>query len=310
MAETSRVNFFGAIMRLRADDAAWQQKWNRALPDFVEGAGGPHNAVGSQENVHNVIFDVHFTHCERLPDFDDNLPLVWSGAYFEGGTGHLRELGPRSDMMVDGECLIQVDREKRRAVASILPDQFRSIMGSPSMFLVQAVLEAANQHLIHAACVEHNGGGVLLFAPSGSGKTTTSLALARQGLGIQTDDASSIMTIDGVPHVWGLPRPFKVHKKSADLMPWIKSAMGEKFDANGEQGVFRDRIKDLIAIAKPRPVPLKAIIWIGPRREFDHRFTPMSKAKALIGIIGDNTGVMPNQGVPARGQGMIAAVSD
>jgi hypothetical protein len=35
----------------------------------------------------------------------------------------------------------------------------------------------------------------------------------------------------------------------------------------------------------------------------------MSKAKALIGIIGDNTGVMPNQGVPARGQGMIAAVS-
>lgn len=50
------------------------------------------------------------------------------------------------------------------------------------------LLKATGLFSIHASAVAHAGGGLLLCGPSGSAKSTLSLALARVGLGLLSDD--------------------------------------------------------------------------------------------------------------------------
>jgi hypothetical protein len=60
---------------------------------------------------------------------------------------------------------------------------------SPAM----AVLSASNATPIHAACVEHEGCGILLCGDSGAGKSSLSYACARAGWTYITDDASFLV---------------------------------------------------------------------------------------------------------------------
>jgi hypothetical protein len=57
----------------------------------------------------------------------------------------------------------------------------------------QAVLAASHATAIHAACVEHDGCGMLLCGDSGAGKSSLSYACARAGWTYITDDASFLI---------------------------------------------------------------------------------------------------------------------
>lgn len=59
-----------------------------------------------------------------------------------------------------------------------------------------AVTRSSNKLWIHAACVVRGGSLVLLVAPSGGGKTTLSLGLARHGFQIATDDVALFDVIE------------------------------------------------------------------------------------------------------------------
>jgi hypothetical protein len=160
---------------------------------------------------------------------------------------------------------------------------------TPTMNILDASLKAAGKNLFHSASlmVPDGSGAIAICAPSGFGKTTTSLALARGGFGLITDDASVVEPQTDRLAIWGLPRKLKVHRRTAAMMPWI-DVTPDGWNDEDEQAVSLDSLRDRLTIAEPAPVPLKAVVLLGPRSDGEHRLTRLSKAEALIRIAQDN----------------------
>jgi len=74
---------------------------------------------------------------------------------------------------------------------------------------------------IHAACVAWQGAGVLLYGPSGVGKSALSYACARRGWTYISDDSSSVLW-DGGRDVIGEPHHFRFRAEAPDLFPELR----------------------------------------------------------------------------------------
>ena len=47
---------------------------------------------------------------------------------------------------------------------------------------------------------------------------------------------------------WGLPRDLKVHRNTAEMMPWLKPYLKGKWNDEGEQAVTRAALSDRIRV--------------------------------------------------------------
>ena len=72
---------------------------------------------------------------------------------------------------------------------------------------------------LHCACVAKNEKAVLLVGPSGTGKSTLSIALSKEGFGFISDDRTFCSLDDGDIHVWGLPTRVKLR---AEALRWFR----------------------------------------------------------------------------------------
>ena len=70
------------------------------------------------------------------------------------------------------------------------------------------ILKRRQQFSLHAACVADERGGILLAGESGSGKSTTSLALVLAGLAFLSDDMVFLDDHASSPYVLGFPDEF------------------------------------------------------------------------------------------------------
>jgi hypothetical protein len=79
----------------------------------------------------------------------------------------------------------------------------------------------AQQHHVpmHAACVARNGAGVLLFGPSGMGKSTLSYACARAGWTFISDDCTSFPQNHDTREVTGRPQQARFREDAPQLFP-------------------------------------------------------------------------------------------
>jgi len=153
-------------------------------------------------------------------------------------------------------------------------------------FLADSVVRreyfSATSHLtFHAAAVEVERGAVAIVAPSTGGKTTTSIACARRGLRLFTDE--ECITKDG----WVHPFPRAINLR-ADGIDRILA------DPSFEDGGIRDRLlahrgeawncatfDDLFgAFAVPQARPLVAMYFIGAYAPAP-AIEPLARAKAL-----------------------------
>ncbi len=75
---------------------------------------------------------------------------------------------------------------------------------------------------LHAACVAHNGGGILLCGSSGAGKSTLSVACARTGFTFLSDDCTWILTGTDTPVAIGKPHQARLRGDAARHFPELQ----------------------------------------------------------------------------------------
>lgn len=166
------------------------------------------------------------------------------------------------------------------------------IGGTAGIHALYAMLHVTGQMLVHAAALRlpRTDAALVLFAPSGAGKTTTSLALAIQEYGLLTDDATVLKS--GEPStatcVWGLPRPPKVHHRTAALLPQLGGLLGPKWNAEGEQALSPAALRSLVQVQTGASYPLAALVLLGARVSGPHVFRPMRKSEAFVHFVNDN----------------------
>ncbi|QFR34435.1 serine kinase [Ancylobacter sp. TS-1] len=182
---------------------------------------------------------------------------------------------------------VLIEPSRRRAEIVTAPGaEFRSASAA-GLLTLEMVIDAFGQALIHAAglTLPDRDALVLLHAPSGTGKTTTALALAGAGFGLCADDA--IVIGAGGICAWGLPRFVKIHHRTAELLPWLAPALTDTWDAAGEQAVPLERLGPPARIEDRRPRPVAGLFMV-TRGEGPTQVLPQARVDALAALAADN----------------------
>jgi len=189
-------------------------------PIFISGRGGKDADIS--------IFAGDFTYHES------------GGIYYEGPF----KVGPlRSKFLLDGlegRARIWFLSPRYRFLGEVKP-QIKSLIFE----VLEIKLLQRGHTLIHAACLEKDGEGIMLVAPPDTGKTFTSIRLVRRGFNFMADD----MTILGPgARAYCFPTPMTlhlVHLRELDIplsrlarasvrarwllnsLPWVKKLVSE-----------------------------------------------------------------------------------
>ena len=296
------LDFFGCRLRIMADSEIWTERFRQIFSAFSVSPDGTFD------------FELKIQEAEA-PIIGPGIPLTWTGRQPDGLHGRLYEDDHTTISDVEGDCVTFIDHSARTAVAYVRQDGHNLFFGSALMLVVDAALSARDRHLVHGACLieRQSGRAILICVPSGGGKTTTALALSHDGFDLMTDDSSVMMPVQERPEIWGLPRAPKVHRRTAELLPWI-GPLPDRFDENGEQAVSLEMLGGRIGLVSPVPTELGAIFVLGPRSPDNHRVEPLAKPDALVALAHDNVAWRPSGVLPRATRrfnalaGMIARV--
>lgn len=278
MTAAAEVAFdmFGAGLGIVAPGPTWHAPFVRMLGRFqAETAGARAFRLMFREDA-----------CPRVPEA---IPMTWQGDLLEKRAGRVYETETVEVIEIVDHGFVAIDHGAARAEAVMKAGSEEAFAFTPVMNVLDASLKAAGMNLLHGACltVPNGPGALAICAPSGFGKTTTALALARGGFGLVSDDASVIAARDDRLLIWGLPRRLKVHRQTAAMLPWI-GELPDTWSEEGEQPVTMEALRQVAAVAEPCPTPLAAVILLGARSDGDHRLTRLSKSEALVRIAQDN----------------------
>ena len=235
-----------------------------------------------------------------------NATMVFEGELALGAPCTLSVTGTKSWLHAPGVLSIFSDQASATTRIDV-EDTLASAAGSMAVLrVIDLALQAGRQALLHGAAFTAPGAPnktILLFAPSGRGKTTTALALGLAGFGLITDDAIVLQNDRrGKPArnlVWGLPRPLKVHENTAALLPALAPCLTSVWDEFREQPISLATLSQTVAISSAAlyAVPACALIILGPRTTGAHILEPIAKADVLIELAADN--------VRRRAEGML-----
>lgn len=110
-------------------------------------------------------------------------------------------------------------------------------------------LDSGASFIVHAGSVLMPAGAVLLAGPSGSGKSSVTMALADRGHAVHSDDAALLDVAGGVLMVRAFPRLLKVHDGA-------RTRIGLPPTLDRLNGMFRE-------VAYVHPAQL-GVSWAGP----------------------------------------------
>jgi hypothetical protein len=245
---------------------------------------------------------------EVLPAPDD-AALLFDGVLPDKLPCVVTQVGSDEHYRVEDRISLLVSKREARIV--VAPGSENLVRRGLATLAVGAALATDEQYLLHAAALSLPGHeeAILIFGPSGHGKTTTSLSLLPAGFRLLTDDSCVIKREAGRDKVWALPRALKVHRKTAELLPWIKPALTGSWDEEGEQGLAPAAVASFGSVAPPRPHPIRAIIALGKRSSGDHEFRALPKAEMLTRVASDNIGRNLGGMTPER-RTMLARIAE
>lgn len=200
-----------------------------------------------------------------------------------------------------GAATLTVNPERRTADIVLAENGLRHIHGGMIALVLEFALDADGQQVVHCAglSLPHSDRAMLFCAPSGTGKTTTALALARFGFPLAGDDAMVLSRRGDQFCAWGLPRAAKIHRKSVELLSWLASVTGERWDDADEQAVTREKLAEIIPIDR-RCLRVTDMVLLRRGDGIEIMLQPIHKAEMLAALAADNvrlaaTGITPLQ---------------
>jgi hypothetical protein len=129
-----------------------------------------------------------------------------------------------------------VDQLGRRVLGSFSPATARDLRYWKQTILpvlLGIVSASIGVTPVHCACVVKDGSGLLLGGESGAGKSTTALALCRNGFSYLSDDCTYLSRSGKGLRAWGLPTPVKLLPDAVSYFPEIAS-LDPVLSLNGE----------------------------------------------------------------------------
>lgn len=227
--------------------------------------------------------------------------LAFDGEVPEEGHCRMIDGGGIVHLIFPGLQTASINADEGWAEIRVHPDA--KVKWTLLMMVLDAALDAGGQHILHTAGLTLPGREalVLVHAPSGTGKSTTSLALASQGFGLCSDDVMILkLASDGGITAWGLPRKVKVHRNTAAMLPFVAPCLGDKWDTNGEQAVSLERLAEVIRIEETVDRPVVALLHLARSADAQTRLVPMARTDAMVALAADNvrtgmTGLLPAQ---------------
>lgn len=244
-------------------------------------------------------FRLEITETDTL-DETPNGSLVFDGEVPEDGPCRMIEDGGIVHLVFPGRQTVAINGGEGWAELRISTGT--KAAWTPSMLVLDAALDAGGQHMLHTAglTLPDRDAVVLIHAPSGTGKTTTSLALATQGFGLCSDDAMILNVASGKVVAWGLPRAVKIHRKTAEMIPQVAPCLGQTWDRNGEQPVSLERLGGIIRVENASARPVAALLHLARSADGQTRLVAMARTDAMVALAVDNvrtgmTGLLPMQ---------------
>ncbi|AZO10039.1 MULTISPECIES: serine kinase [unclassified Mesorhizobium] len=234
--------------------------------------------------------------------FDGEVPL----------DGHCRmiDAGSALHLIFPGRQAAAIHAADAKAEIRVLAGA--RVLWTLGMLALDAALDAGSQHMLHTAglTLPDRDGVILIHAPSGTGKSTTSLALTSQGFGLCSDDAMIVDAASSAPLAWGLPRAAKIHRNTAAMLPFVLPCLGGQWDGNGEQAVSLERLKEIIRIEDAGARPVAALLHLARAADGQTRLIPMARTDAMVALAADNvrTGMTGLLAMQKRRMATIAAL--
>jgi hypothetical protein len=212
----------------------------------------------------------------RLPGLDRDCTLAGSGEHLV--------------LTLEEQVHIEFDRLRGRGAIVIAQGAERILAGDIGMSIVDAAIDMTGQTLVHGAAlaVPHRDRAILVFAPSGTGKTTTALALSASGFALMSDDVGVLRRDGAGLEIWGLPRKPKVHRRTAALLPWLLPHLHGDWDNEGEQVIRPEDVPEIAMAAPAAALPLAGLIWLRPHREGATIMETADKPELLVALAADN----------------------
>lgn len=244
-------------------------------------------------------FRLEITETDTLDEIPNGY-LVFDGEVPEDGCCRMIEDGGTIHLVFPGRQTVAINGGEGWAELRIRPGT--KAAWTPSMLVLDAALDAGGQHMLHTAglTLPDHDAVVLIHAPSGTGKTTTSLALATERFGLCSDDAMIVNLASGKVVAWGLPRAVKIHRKTAQMIPQVAPCLGQTWDRNGEQPVSLERLAGIVRVENASARPVAALLHLARSADSQTRLVAMARTDAMVVLAVDNvrtgmTGLLPMQ---------------
>ena len=221
----------------------------------------------------------------ELEPHPDECELLFKGKMLVDGECEFARMGETYFLTFPGEACMMIDLEGRRAEIVVTDNHRHRAKGCMVPMIIEYALDREDQQVVHAAglSLPDDKGMILISAVSNTGKTTTSLALAKCGLKFAADDVMVLRREpDGVVG-WGLPRWLHVHRKTAEMLPWLE--LEPKWNKNEEQMVIRRDLASKIDIENST-LPVKCLIHL--KRGEKATIEPIEATDMLVHLAEDN----------------------
>lgn len=130
----------------------------------------------------------------------------------------------------------------------------------------RALAEPSRFLQLHGAALEGEGRGLLMAGPEGSGKTSLTLSLIKEGLGFLTDDVALLHPLSHRVHPF--PRPFHVDEALARELS-LGGLLGGEFCFDYyylKKKVIYLNPESIFPGSRAGATPLKLILFLGERK--------------------------------------------